>query len=344
MNNLHRLAAKFPMRTSLIPSITAAATFLLPHSLAFLPRTCNDCATGQYGRSYSSRYESSASDASANEKWDDILPLSDGSHKSSTIVIPDVLPHGNGDPFSSEGFSRRLEATITACRQLNRTSLWIEVPMSKASLIEDMVSMGINCHHTRDNYVVLNIWLQESESKIPEFATHNVGVGAVVINSRNEILCVQELRNNYLKWKTPTGLSELGEQLEEAARREVLEETGVETTFHSVLGFRQTHGLSHNRSDLYFVCRCDPVEGTADDGSPIIPQPVPQENEIARAEWVPLSEYRAMVMGHDGGKGHPMMQHVIKAMEAGNYLDREIVTSVVPGRKPNAIYVPRGVR
>lgn len=37
------------------------------------------------------------------------------------------------------------------------------------------------------------------------FTPGTVGVGAVVINSRNEVLCVRELRKNYLPWKTPTG-------------------------------------------------------------------------------------------------------------------------------------------
>ena len=213
--------------------------------------------------------------------------------------------------------------------------------MGRASLIEDMGDFGFEFHHTKDQRVVLNLWLRESESKIPEFATHNVGVGAVVINSRNEILCVQELRKNYMKWKTPTGLTELGEQLDDAACREVMEETGVPTRFHSILGFRQTHGLAHDRSDLYFVCRCDPIESNDENGSTVIPQPVPQEDEIAKAAWVPFTEYRDMVIGKDsGGKGHPMMKHILRTLESGQAIEQSVVESVVPGREPNAMYYP----
>ena len=94
--------------------------------------------------------------------------------------------------------------------------------MERASLIQDMKEFGLRFHHAFDETAVLSIWLlQDSESKIPEFATHNVGVGAVVVNSRDEILLVRELRKNYTPWKTPTGLTELGEQLDEAATREV---------------------------------------------------------------------------------------------------------------------------
>lgn len=187
---------------------------------------------------------------------------------------------------------------------------------------------------------VLNVWLREDESKIPEFATHNVGVGAVVVNSRGEILCVRELRKNYMKWKTPTGLSELGEQLDEAAEREVLEETGIKAKFHSVLSFRQTHGLAHGRSDLFFVCRLDPVEEVDENGRVVIPDPIAQENEIAVAQWVPLSEYRDMVNGKDGGQGHPMMKHVVEVLDADRRIERTVVNSIVPGRKPNSIYYP----
>jgi ADP-ribose pyrophosphatase YjhB (NUDIX family) len=187
---------------------------------------------------------------------------------------------------------------------------------------------------------VLNIWLQKGQSKIPEFATHNVGVGAFVVNSRDEILCVRELRRNYRPWKTPTGLTELGEQIDEGAIREVLEETGIRTRFHSLLGFRQTHGMAHNRSDLFFVCRLDPIEDIDAQGNAIIPKPTPQESEIEKAEWVPLAEYRTMVNGEDGNPPHPMMKHVLVVFDEERRIEKRIIESVVPGRKPNAVFYP----
>jgi ADP-ribose pyrophosphatase YjhB (NUDIX family) len=193
-------------------------------------------------------------------------------------------------------------------------------------------------HHAHSDYIVANLWLRSDSNKIPQFSTHNVGVGGVVVNSRNEILLVRELRTNYRPWKLPTGLSELGEHIDVAAEREVWEETGIRTKFHSILGFRQTHGLAYNRSDLFFVCRLDPIEQRAEDGGVVIPEPVAQECEIETASWVPLEEYRAMV--NDPEHGHPMMSHVLHVLEAGRQIQRTVVDSVVPGRKPNAIYYP----
>jgi ADP-ribose pyrophosphatase YjhB (NUDIX family) len=283
-------------------------------------------------------------DIDGMETFSDVLPVEKGSHNSAKVSVP-VFDLDNGDNFFDKAtFRDKLGATVTACRELGRSSLWVEVPMSRAGLIEDMAEFGLRFHHARDDTAVLNVWLKdEHESKIPEFATHNVGVGAVVVNSRNEILCVRELRKNYMPWKTPTGLSELGEQIDEAAVREVLEETGIHTKFHSIVGFRQTHGLSHGRSDLFFVCQLDPIEETDANGNIIIPNPVPQANEIEKAEWVPLSEYRAMVKGEDGGGGHPMMSHVIDVLEGGRNIDRTLSQSLVAGRKSNYVYYPSAV-
>lgn len=59
------------------------------------------------------------------------------------------------------------------------------------------------------SYLMLTRWLPDSENKLPPNASHQVGVGAVVINARREVLVVQE-RHGPLRgkdvWKMPTGL------------------------------------------------------------------------------------------------------------------------------------------
>ena len=154
-----------------------------------------------------------------------------------------------------------------------------------------------------------------------------------MVNSKNEILCVRELRKNYLKWKIPGGLSELGEHLDQAAIREVREETGILTKFDSVLAVRHTHGLQFNRSDLYFICRLSPIEIEDSTGDVIIPEPVPQEGEIAAASWVQMDEYRDMVE-----KDHPTMRHILKLYDGMAEIERTVHKSVVPGRDPSPIY------
>lgn len=66
-------------------------------------------------------------------------------------------------------------------------------------------------------------------------------MGAWVVNERHEVLVVQE-RSGPLRgravWKMPTGLVHSGEDLAEAAEREVLEETVREGSWEGALGGR----------------------------------------------------------------------------------------------------------
>ena len=115
------------------------------------------------------------------------------------------------------------------------------------------------------------------------------------------------------------------------------EETGIDCRFKSVLSFRHTHGLQFGRSDLYFVCRLEPIEVENDDTKEMeIPEPVAQKGEIAAASWIPFSQYRDMV--DNGDNPHPMMQKVLELFDAENDIRRSVVSSIVPGRKPSPMY------
>lgn len=54
-------------------------------------------------------------------------------------------------------------------------------------------------------------------------------------------------------WKMVTGLVDAGEDINDAAEREVLEETGVKAKFAAVLALRQAHGFAFGKSDFFFV-------------------------------------------------------------------------------------------
>jgi ADP-ribose pyrophosphatase YjhB (NUDIX family) len=270
-------------------------------------------------------------DSGDQNDWNDVLSYELSSHNSARIIVPDDASEDM--LFDRSCFRNRLEDTVTALRELEKSSVWVHVPMARASLIEEMIDIGFEFHHAQGRTASLNLWLRTSESKVPEFATHHVGVGAVVVNSRDEILCVRELRRNFMPWKIPGGLSDLGEHISAAAEREVMEETRIPTKFHSILSFRQSHGLNNGRSDLFFVCRLDPIEETDESGNAVIPVPVPQECEIEAVEWIPLSEFKSMVRGTNENPGHPMMSHVMDVYEKGLRIKQRTVQSVVPGRE-----------
>ena len=156
-------------------------------------------------------------------------------------------------------------------------------------------------------------------SKLPSYASHQVGVGAFVLNSKNEVLVVQEA-SGPLKgkgvWKMPTGLADAGEDVPRAAAREVLEETGLRAEPTSVLAVRQAHGFAFGRSDLFFVVALRPEEGDSDEAQAAMAldssKLVPQEEEVCAARWMPLEEYCAMPWL----ASRPLWSRVAKACEA----------------------------
>ena len=86
------------------------------------------------------------------------------------------------------------------------------------------------------DYVMLTKWLPPTPSTLPPNASHQVGVGAFVVNERGEVLVVQEnsgiLRGKGV-WKMPTGLVHAGRR----EGKQVFENWGC------ALGAR---GLSYN--------------------------------------------------------------------------------------------------
>ena len=224
-----------------------------------------------------------------------------------------------------------ISAALAACSAASKSAAWITVPISESSIIPTLSALNFKFHHTDPHQSHLYCWLKSSADKVPEYATHQVGVGTACIKG-SKILCVREIRGNYSKWKLPGGLADLGESIPEAAAREVKEETGVDVEFKSMIGVRHTHNIQFGRSDLYFIVRAELVEGGND-------VPVPEEDEISHAEWVDFEEFKRGVQS-DGETPHPVMKLVCDIIDQGveGDIQRSWISSIVPGRKPSPVY------
>ena len=152
--------------------------------------------------------------------------------------------------------------------------------------------MGFEFHHTKKDSLTLCKWLGGGTSKLPEYATHTVGVGAFVIDkTSNKVLVVKEKVGPAKGiWKMPTGSVETDEEIKDGAIREVFEETGIQSEFEQLLCFRQSPHI-FQRSNLFFVVLLRPTSFDIKI----------QEDEIEKAKWMdvctPFTSFRLKCTG-----------------------------------------------
>lgn len=147
---------------------------------------------------------------------------------------------------------------------------------------------GLEFHHASKQSATLFRWLGEGPSRLPSFGSHQVGVAGVLLSTdQSHVLMVRERNSPFRGWKFPTGLVHLGENLGDAAVREVCEETGVPSQFVSIMAMRQQHDhpSAFGLSDLFFICRLQ-----LDNAVSELPAIRRCEYEISECEWISLNK------------------------------------------------------
>lgn len=185
-------------------------------------------------------------------------------------------------------FVLSLRSSLDLWRSQKKKGVWLKLPLEYSLFVPPATEAGFLFHHAESTYVMLVHWLASDEPpSLPANASHKVSVGAYVLNEQQEILAVQE-RYGYFKdkWKVPTGVLHQGEDIWEGARREVLEETGIETEFVEVIGFWQRHNLKDisllDKSDVFFLCVLRPLTSTI----------TVQESELTDVKWMSLGTFK----------------------------------------------------
>ena len=161
--------------------------------------------------------------------------------------------------------------------------VWLHIGIAKSNLIPIAVESGFSFHHTGNNHLMLVRPIVKG-AFIPPYASHYIGAGGVVVNHKDELLVVQEKRekpDTHNFYKLPGGTIHSGEHIVKGVIREVLEETGISTSFDALVCLRNIHGYRHDKSDIYFVCRLKPQTHK------ISMQP----EEIEECLWMPLDQY-----------------------------------------------------
>jgi len=192
-------------------------------------------------------------------------------------------------------FEDALAKALSIWKHEGKRGIWLKLNTRFSNLVHPCVENGFDFQHAEKGLIILTRWLPNSESRLPLGPTHQVGIGALLLHPKNpnKMLVVQEKSGPaaaYKLWKMPTGLSDPGEDITDAAIREMQEETGLHCVFEKIVCFRQSHRAgSAAKSDLFFICsmRLDPKY--YDDQEEVTL--VPQEEEIARIGWMDIDEF-----------------------------------------------------
>ncbi|GLJ35233.1 hypothetical protein SUGI_0709020 [Cryptomeria japonica] len=137
-------------------------------------------------------------------------------------------------------FAYSLKASVSQWARQGKRAVWIKVPKEQATLVPVAIEAGFWYHHAEPSYLMLVYWIPQIPCTVPDNASHQVGIAAFVFNDKGQVLVVQEKCGPYKDsglWKMPTGRINQRESIQEGARREVQEETGIDTEFLQVVGF-----------------------------------------------------------------------------------------------------------
>lgn len=191
------------------------------------------------------------------------------------IINSDQLPE------DIDVFLQQLSALLSHAKLQKKAVIWLTLPIDLAHFIAVATTQGFTFHNCLPTEVTL-IFKSQPEDYVPFVPTHSLGAGGLVQNSKGEILVIRE--REATTYKLPGGHIELGEKIEDAVIREVLEETGIHTQFSAVLGMASTHPYRFGKSNIYIVCKLAPLSTEIN---------IQDTHEIDDAKWVSPSLFLA---------------------------------------------------
>ena len=193
-----------------------------------------------------------------------------------------IIIQGASLPSSTADAKSILERHLGIFAEQNKRIIWVSLDIAQAHLISVFTQQSFHFHNCSDNNITLTRSLVEN-NEIPFKPTHTIGAGALVKRG-SDILVIRETISHSTGFKLPGGHLELKESIEEAAQREVIEETGIKARFLSINGLLSKFPYRFEKANIYFVCQMEAI--TTDIH-------IDRPEEIAEAKWVNIEEFLA---------------------------------------------------
>jgi len=182
-------------------------------------------------------------------------------------------------PKTEMEFERNLSLLIDEVND-RRNLIWIYIGIEKSDFIPIAIKKGFVFHSCDEDYILIVKKLKDN-IVIPTCANHTLGVGAVVINEKNELLVIKEKISN-IGYKLPGGHIDNGEMISNALEREVLEETGIVVEFESIISLGHFFPHQFHKSNLYVLCTAIPKTYEIN---------IQDTHEIIDAKWIDVNRY-----------------------------------------------------
>lgn len=179
-------------------------------------------------------------------------------------------------PGDRDIFEREIVQLIDSVK--NKKLLWINISSEQSDLIPILIKLGFEFHHCDNNNLAMTKKLSV-DSFVPAKKDFIAGVGAIVIHNGRLLIVKGRLSSDY---KLPGGHVEKHESIREALKREVFEETGIETELESIVNIGHFRNGQFGESNLYIVCTATALSHVIRIGDP---------DEISEAGWIDIPKF-----------------------------------------------------
>ena len=179
-------------------------------------------------------------------------------------------------------FKTSLISLQKQAKEDNKSLLWLDLTTKQSQHIAVALELGFEFHNCEAKRTTLTYQVKK-DAYIPVSPSHTIGVGAVVINEKNELLMVRDrIHNEHSIYKLPGGMVEHADKLYDAVEREVWEETGIKAKLTKMVSLLNSHPYRFNKSNIYMVFQLEALTTEID---------VIDTHEIEEAIWMPLEEF-----------------------------------------------------